>query len=223
LVAPSHDCADACRLHRDWGGRPPTIEVLPHGLLDVEAPAARGPLGLPFRVGTFGNLHREKGVMVLCEAMAGIRAELHLFGGAADAFRDEVAARADDLGVRVTWHGPYRPTDPHPALQLDLAVFPSLCRETYGLVVDEALHHGVPVIVSHIGALPERVAGGGGFAVPPGDVDALAQGIRGVVEERDAYHLLRSMIPASFPTIVDAAAAYRHLYSKAWAATRVDA
>jgi len=221
VVAPSDDCAQACLEHREWGGQPPDIEVLPHGLLSLDAAPDRGPLGLPLRVGTFGNLNREKGVLLLVEAMAGIKAELHLFGMAhEDGFESTVCSLADALGVRVTWHGPYGAGGLHPASQIDLAVFPSLCRETYGLVVDEALHHGTPVIVSDVGALCERVAGGGGIAVPPGDVEMLSNAIRGVVEERDAYHLLRSMIPTQFPTVQDTANRYRHLYSLAWAAAR---
>ena len=64
--------------------------------------------------------------------------------------------RATRHGVKHYWHGAYGLADKHPARQMDLAVFPSLCRETYGLVVDEALHHGTPVVVPDIGALPER-------------------------------------------------------------------
>ena len=120
----------------------------------------------------------------------------------------------------MVWHGPYVADDPHPASQMDLAVFPSLCRETYGLVVDEALHHGTPVIVSDAGALPERLAGGGGIAVPTGSVEMLSNAIRGVVEDRDAYHLMRSMVPTEFRTVEVAAERYRHLYSLAWAAAR---
>jgi glycosyltransferase involved in cell wall biosynthesis len=220
ILAPSEDCAQACLEHRDWADQPPEIEVLPHGLLDTSPPAARGPLGLPMRVGTFGNLNREKGVMQLIEAMAGTRAELHLFGGSAPEFEAEARLRAEQLDLRMTWHGPYQDSDPHPALQIDLAVFPSLCRETYGLVVDEALHHGAPVIVSDIGALPERVAGGGGLAVPAGNVEMLSNAIRGVVEERDAYHLMRSMVPTEFRTVTETAARYRHIYSLAWASAQ---
>jgi glycosyltransferase involved in cell wall biosynthesis len=86
--------------------------------------------------------------------------------------------------------------------------------------VDEALHHGAPVIVSDIGALQERVAGGGGLAVPAGNVEMLSNAIRGVVEERDAYHLMRSMVPTEFRTVTETAARYRHIYSLAWASTR---
>src|SRR5262249_28849032 len=42
---------------------------------------------------------------------------------------------------------------------------PSLCYETFGLAVAEAMSHGTPVVVRRIGALTEMVEeSGGGFA-----------------------------------------------------------
>jgi glycosyltransferase involved in cell wall biosynthesis len=41
---------------------------------------------------------------------------------------------------------------------------PSLCYETFGLTAAEALSHGTPAIVRHIGALPEMIdQSGGGY------------------------------------------------------------
>ncbi|MCA8955362.1 MAG: glycosyltransferase [Planctomycetes bacterium] len=217
LFAPSSDCARACQHHRSWRGEPRDIEVLPHGLLDATPPGDRGLLGLPLRIGSFGNLHREKGVDLLLEAMAGVRAELHLFGSAPRELELELGRHAAQSGVRLTLHGPYAEGDPHPAAQLDLAVFPSLCRETYGLVVDEALHHGTPVVVSDSGALPERVSRGGGVVVPAGNRAALHETLRALVDDRDAYHALRASIPTELPTVDAAVSRYRHVYSLAFA------
>lgn len=219
VVVPSEACARACADHLRTRARN-QLQVVPHGLLDSEPAPERDPIGLPLRVGTFGNLNREKGVFDLIDAMKGVRAELHLFGAVKAEFQSAASERATRHGVKHYWHGAYGVADKHPARQMDLAVFPSLCRETYGLVVDEALHHGTPVVVSEIGALPERIERGGGLSAPPGDVAKLAETIRGLVEEREAYHLLRASIPTSFPTIADAVTTYRHLYSKAWASAQ---
>ncbi|MEO6051265.1 MAG: glycosyltransferase family 4 protein [Pyrinomonadaceae bacterium] len=44
------------------------------------------------------------------------------------------------------------------------AIVPSICYETFGIVVIEAFAHRTPVIVNHLGALPELVEeSGGGF------------------------------------------------------------
>jgi len=215
ITAPSRFCAEAVRTHAPWPG---AIEVVPHGLLG-EVPTGeraapwdgRGPL----RVGTFGNLVREKGVAVLVEAMAGIAgAELHLAGPFLDpAFEREVRARAAELGVTLHHHGPWRPDDPHPAARLHLAVFPSLCQETYGLVVEEALARGVPVVVSDLGALGERVEGGG-LVVPPTRV-ALASVLARLAAAPDELRALAARTNRPFARIDDAAERYRALYRAA--------
>lgn len=48
--------------------------------------------------------------------------------------------------------------------------------EGFGFTNVEALSFGLPVISSHVGAIPEAVQDGvTGSLVPPGDVDALSQ------------------------------------------------
>jgi glycosyltransferase involved in cell wall biosynthesis len=64
----------------------------------------------------------------------------------------------------------------------DLLVLPSR-KETYGMVVTEALSRGIPVIASDVGGVPEALgaAPGGaqpGLLVPPGDVTPLAGALR---------------------------------------------
>src|SRR5207244_7755655 len=61
----------------------------------------------------------------------------------------------------------------------DLVVLPSRHSETWGLVVNEALHHGVPSIVSDaVGCAPDLIEAGvtGDIAVA-GSVDSLAAAI----------------------------------------------
>ena len=96
-------------------------------------------------------------------------------------------------------------------MRLQLAVFPSKCQETYGLVVDEALAHGVPVLVSDQGALAER-AGTGGVLVT--SLALLAIALRTLVADRAALERLRASIPAELPTIALAAARYRAIYDR---------
>jgi glycosyltransferase involved in cell wall biosynthesis len=71
----------------------------------------------------------------------------------------------------------------------DVLVLPSDGRETWGLVVNEAMRCGVPAIVAEdAGCAPDLVDDGEtGFRYPTGDVDALADRIaawRGVLRER---------------------------------------
>lgn len=58
-------------------------------------------------------------------------------------------------------------------------VVPSLCLETFGLVAAEAMSHGLPVIASNIGGLPEVVENGlTGYLFAPGNVKELTDKIQ---------------------------------------------
>lgn len=107
-------------------------------------------------------------------------------GGLADA----MAARAAELGVPLHPLGFVNQTGmPAVYAAADVLVLPSTARETWGLVVNEALASGTPVVVSEAaGCAPDlaparpRDRGAPGRSFPPGDIGALATALTSVLD-----------------------------------------
>ena len=57
--------------------------------------------------------------------------------------------------------------------------------EGYGMAYAEAIAHGVPVIGTTAGAIPETVAADAGILVAPDDSEALATALRRVIQDHD--------------------------------------
>ena len=209
-IAPSEAAARFVREGLPYAGQ---IHVVPHGLLRPVPSAHRSApprVGEVLRIGTFGGLVAEKGVLELVLAVAGLPCELHLAGKFGDPeFAAAVRAQAAQQGTVLHERGRYGPADRHPARDLHLAVFPSKCQETYGLVVDEALAHGVPAVVSDHGALAERRSTPGVVVTP---LSQLASVLHDLARSPTALAELRAAVPASMPSIAASAAFHLELY-----------
>jgi glycosyltransferase involved in cell wall biosynthesis len=67
----------------------------------------------------------------------------------------------------------------------DVVIYPSIYPEPLGIAVLEAAAAGRPTIVTRIGGLKETVVDGEtGFVVPPGDLRALTDRLRGLLSDR---------------------------------------
>ena len=66
----------------------------------------------------------------------------------------------------------------------DVFVLPSR-HEGFGMAFAEALAHGLPVIGTTAGAIPDTVPAGAGVLVPPDDRPALAAALRRLIEQPD--------------------------------------
>ncbi len=120
--------------------------------------------------------------------------------GALDLAPDHVAALrrqvADTgLGERVCFAGPRTGADLELAYAAaDVLVLASRA-ETYGLVVTEALAHGLPVVATSVGGVPEALGRAGdrlpGRLVDAGDADALAAALREWLEDGTGRARLR--------------------------------
>ncbi|MEE9392607.1 MAG: glycosyltransferase [Planctomycetota bacterium] len=157
------------------------LKTFPIGVPGSFAPPStrsQGPLE-PGRlvVANWGGLDPRKGLGDLLQA-------IH-HTGQANAYRVEVWGGGLDTdygrdvqklaaGIEVHFHGRYEDAELLSfGSKADVAVFPFLAFETYGLVVDEALRLDLPVLVSAHGAPPERL-GESGDCFPAGNIEALA-------------------------------------------------
>lgn len=152
-----------------------SLAVIPWGLSGV-VPASKESRPAPVRFLYVGQLRRHKGVRSLLDAFARVGnpcVRLDIAGDGDMRPECEAAAAADP---RITVHGfagsqnvarLYRSSH--------VLVFPPVWWEVFGLVVLEAFAHGLPVLATRIGGIPELVEDGvTGFLVAPGDVEALA-------------------------------------------------
>lgn len=136
-----------------------------------------------FVVGVAGALNEGKGMFVLMKAAERLkdffapefRPRLLLIGDGPS--RAELEEMAKKLGLAAIFTG--RRLDMERMYSaMDVFLFPSICRESFGMVVIEAMASGLPVIASSVGGVPEIVKNGeNGILVPPGDPSALAGAI----------------------------------------------
>ena len=152
------------------------VTVVHNGVARVtEKP--RPTLSKLLQIGVVTRLTEDKGIDVLIEALRDLPdVELHVAGdGEARGVLFEQAL-ASGVAERVHFHGWLG--DPSQIYRtIDVLVHPSRA-DIMPLSVIEAMHHGLPVIASNVGSLPEIVQDGvTGLLVTPGDVGALLRAI----------------------------------------------
>ncbi len=153
-----------------------------------DAPVAGRTQAGPCRFLFLGRMGQRKGVYDLIPAAAALTApfELHLHGdGEVDRVRRMVAENNLEPHVRV---GGWVAHDQVGSLyrRADVLVLPSYA-EGLPMSVLEALSHGLPVIATRVGGIPEAVEEAvNGLLVEPGDVAALSRAMAALAEAPDS-------------------------------------
>jgi alpha-maltose-1-phosphate synthase len=162
------------------------IVVTPYGFPTDAFVARSQPPSGPFTVLSVGMHDLRKGTPYLLEAWKRATipdAELHLVGPLrlAKSFLDDYA------GVFRHWpHVPKAELAPRYAAA-DLLAFPTLV-DGFGLVIQEAMSCGTPVVTTPCGGGPECITDGvDGFLVPPRDIEALVERFRFAAQNRDHF------------------------------------
>ncbi|HET6289262.1 MAG TPA: glycosyltransferase family 1 protein [Amycolatopsis sp.] len=163
------------------------LHVIPHG---VRPPAAFTEVALPERyVLAIGTIEPRKGIDVLIDAVGRIGVPLVLAGQPGWGGVDP-AELAREHGADVRLLGKVSDAELAFALRgASVLAMPSRA-EGFGLPVIEAMAAGVPVVHSDVPALVE-VAGGAGVTVPVGEAQALADALRGVLDQPERAAALR--------------------------------
>jgi glycosyltransferase involved in cell wall biosynthesis len=164
VVKPGND-----RMKRAGGGAEPPLALLAVGAVtprkghDVLLAACALIRDLPWRLTIVGDLNRD--------------------AGAAARLQQDIARL--DLGKHVQVTGAI-PGDRLESCyeKADLFVLASHF-EGYGMAFAEAIAHGLPVIGTTGGAIPEAVPANAGVLAPPGDVAALSSALRRLIEDAD--------------------------------------
>jgi glycosyltransferase involved in cell wall biosynthesis len=130
-----------------------------------------------------------KGHAVLIEALRGLQDRawtLHCVGSAtrdvdtANGLRSAIAEYG--LGDRVRLYGEVSAAELRSMYgQADAVVLPSYF-EGYGMALAEALAHGLPVVSTTAGAIPDTVPREAGVLVPPGDAVALRAALAALLD-----------------------------------------
>ncbi len=143
-----------------------------------------------FLIGAIGRLEPEKGYAFLLRAFQTVlsmipHARLILAGDGSERAKLEWLARQLGIDRSVQFVGFQKETRPWYA-SFDCFVLPSVRRESFGIVLLEALAASCPIVASDLGGIPEIIEHGkNGLLVEPGDVESLVQAILWVYQHAD--------------------------------------
>jgi GT2 family glycosyltransferase/glycosyltransferase involved in cell wall biosynthesis len=211
-VFPSQSAADY--FLRVYEPEPDRIEIIEHGSIirlgrRPSAPDERLLRDEPLRVAFVGLGWSKKGleaVNELAEAFRGSSVEIHQFGPLKEAASPELHAHG-------AYDNEHLPELLHRA-GIQVVLLPGAYAETFGIVMNEALAAGIPVIGARYGALAERIRENGcGWTIDPMD----REGIRALIERLDRardelVRVTREVLRVPLSTVEETAHRYASLY-----------
>lgn len=187
ILCPSHRTAEAVAAYGVGKAR---IAVTPPGTEKPPVRARRQQAPGALHLLTVGTITPRKGHLLLIEALARLKSRNWrlICIGSLDRHPETTAALIEaiarhGLGEQVDLWGERPPESLSEAYRdADLFVLPSY-HEGYGMAFAEALAHGLPIVATTAGAIPDTVPAEAGLLVPPGDVTALAEALGRLFED----------------------------------------
>jgi len=233
IITPSRAHAGAIEGFLNRGAGSLEADVIPPGReldLDASLGGERSPLELPSAsggplvLGAWGHLDPIKGLDLVLEAIAALkdpsRVTLHIAGGEVN---PDHARRLHELasGLDVRFHGPFEVAElgSLPVAQVHAMVSGSRAHESWGLVLDEAWHLGLPALLPNRGAFNDRlVEERGGLLYESSSVSSLANAMARLLDEPELLGRLRASIPPVgeiAPTLDQMVGSLEAVYAKA--------
>jgi glycosyltransferase involved in cell wall biosynthesis len=171
------------------------VTVIPQNGVDVPASVVQRNDGT-VNIGFIGRLVAERGLDLVLPALTRLGGGWRLLVSGTGPEQIALEALAERLGIaaNVTWLGA-QPREQRLALLQDLDILVSTPREVDGwqeliaTPVMLAMAHGIPVVASRHGVLPERL-GDAGVLVPPDDGETLADALADLVRDQARRHAL---------------------------------
>lgn len=156
---------------------PITSEDLSNGHTFQRRPSSHVTFGFAARIETLkGPHHLIEAFAIAVQRTTNLRLKI----AGAGSQKRKIAARASDLSIRqyCDFTGTYFTSEQRSAFMrsLDVLVLPSLTEGTPNSII-EAMAHGLPVVASAVGGIPDMVTEETGLLVPPGETDALAEAL----------------------------------------------
>lgn len=175
------------------GIKPSDISIIPHGLLPGDLNKTKVAEGSPdMRILFFGTLKPYKGVKTLLETVALLPTEVlqevtvHIAGRPMmDVGPLETLARSLEIDQYIEWNLGYIPEDLISAIfgRATVVALPYHHIDQSGVLMT-AIHAGVPVVASDVGGMSETIIDGThGILVPPGDPQAFADALTGILSD----------------------------------------
>lgn len=187
VVCPSASTAAAIAA---YGVAPARIAVCAPGTMRPARQAPPASVSGPCRLLSVATVTPRKGHRVLIAALARLGARpwrLRLVGslsrdpGETALLRETIAIHG--LAARVELAGEWPPARLEDAYEAaDIFVLASY-HEGYGMAFAEALAHGLPIVATTGGAIPETVPASAGLLVPPGDEAALGAALARLIDD----------------------------------------
>lgn len=188
IIAPSLAISEAMGRHALDKQK---VTVIPHGVEKYDDfPLFPVLIGHNLRFYYVGRINYVKGTHVLVRAFMQVAAEnieLHIIGGATNTQEKRYMAqlrRESASDKRIVWHGKLAENElPRQTGHYHILVNPSICLETFGLNIAEALSAGKWVLSTRCGGAEMQIKDReNGWLVKPNSVSAIKEALEHIIE-----------------------------------------